>query len=137
MTVLALLTAIVLVLVGVLHVVWIFTPWPTRSREEFARLVVDVPPEKLPSPALTSAVAVLLGVAAYLVVGRAGLVPVPGPSWVAVVGTVGVAAVLALRGVSGLAISSRRSTGFARLDLRIYSPLCVALAAGCAVVAFG
>lgn len=136
MTVLALLTAGVLVLVGLLHVVWIFTPWPLRTREEFARRVVDVAPERLPSPGLTLAVAVLLGVAAYLVVGRADLVPVPGPSWLTVVGTAGVAAVLLLRGVGGFVISSRRSTEFARLDLRIYSPLCVALAAGSAVVAF-
>jgi hypothetical protein len=137
MTVLALFTAGVLVLVGALHVLWVFSPWPLRSREEFARRVVDVPPEELPSAGLTLAVAVLLGVAAYLVVGRAGLVGVPGPAWLTAVGTAGVAAVFLLRGAGGLAVSSRRSTEFARLDLRVYSPLCLALATSCAVIAFG
>jgi hypothetical protein len=65
------------------------------------------------------------------------LVGVPGPSWAPVVGTAGVAAVLLLRGAGGLAVSSRRSTEFARLDLRVYSPLCLTLAASCAVVAVG
>ncbi|GAB2967863.1 DUF3995 domain-containing protein [Saccharothrix stipae] len=137
MAVLALLTAGVLVLVGALHVLWIFSPWPLRSREEYARLVVDVPPERLPSAGLTLVVALALGLAAYLVIGRADLVGVPGPSWLPVAGTAGVAAVFLLRGAGGFVVSSRRSTEFARLDLRVYSPLCVVLAASCAVIAIG
>jgi hypothetical protein len=136
MTALALLTAGVLVLVSAIHVLWIFSPWPWRSWEEFGRKGVDVSVDKLPPPALTATVAALLGLAAYLVVGRAGLVGVPGPSWLAVVGTAGLAAVFLLRGVGGLVVSSRRSTDFARLDLRVYSPLCLALAVSCAVIAF-
>ncbi|MEU4445587.1 DUF3995 domain-containing protein [Actinosynnema sp. NPDC050801] len=137
MAVLALLTAGLLVLVGALHVLWIFSPWPLRSREEYARRVVGVPMDRLPSAGLTLAVALALGLAAYLVIGRADLVGVPGPSWLPVVGTAGVAAVFLLRGAGGFVVSSRRSTEFARLDLRVYSPLCVALAAACAVVAIG
>lgn len=87
MTVLALLAATVLLLVGALHVVWMFSPWPLRTREEFARRVVDVP------------------------------------------------AVLALRGAGGLVMSIRRSTDFARLDRRYYSPLCLLLAVSCTAVA--
>ncbi|MBB5802291.1 hypothetical protein F4560_002059 [Saccharothrix ecbatanensis] len=136
MTALALLTAGVLVLVSAIHVLWIFSPWPWRSWEEFGRKGADVSVDKLPPPALTAAVAVLLGLAAYLVVGRAGLVGVPGPSWLTVVGTAGLAAVFLLRGAGGLVVSSRRSTDFARLDLRVYSPLCLALAVSCAVIAF-
>ncbi|NKE60651.1 DUF3995 domain-containing protein [Lentzea sp. PSKA42] len=135
MTVLALLTAIVLLLVGALHVVWMFSPWPLRTREEFARRVVDVPVEKLPTPSLTAVVALLLGVAGYLVVARAGLVAVVGPGWLPAVGTGGVAAVLALRGAGGLVMSTRRSTEFARLDRRYYSPLCLVLAVSCTAVA--
>ncbi|RKT55802.1 DUF3995 domain-containing protein [Saccharothrix australiensis] len=128
-TVLALLTALVLAAVGALHVVWMFSPWPLRSREEFARRVVGVEGDRLPPPALTAVVVVLLGVAAYLVLGRAGLLPVPGPAWLPVVGTAGLAAVLLLRGVRGLVSSPGKGTEFARLDLRVYSPLCLALAA--------
>jgi hypothetical protein len=135
MTVLALLTSIVLLLIGALHVVWMFSPWPLRTREEFARRVVDVPVDKLPTPGMTAVVALLLGVAGYLVSARVDLVPVAGPGWLPAVGTGGVAAVLLLRGAGGLVISSRRSTEFARLDRRYYSPLCLSLAASCATVA--
>ncbi|WP_433273614.1 DUF3995 domain-containing protein [Actinosynnema sp. CS-041913] len=136
MTVLALLTALVLAAVGALHVVWMFSPWPLRTREEFASRVVGVPADRLPSPGLTAVPALLLALAAYLVVGRADLVAVPGPEWPAVVGTAGVAAVLLLRGVGGLVASAGKKTEFARLDLRIYSPLCIALSAATASVAF-
>ncbi|GAA1352263.1 DUF3995 domain-containing protein [Saccharothrix algeriensis] len=135
MVVLALITALVLAAVGVLHVVWVFTPWPLRSPEEFARRVVGVTPDRLPPPGLTAAVAVLLGLAAYLVAGRAGLVAVPGPGWWTAVGAAGVAAVLLLRGVRGLVVSTGRDTEFARLDRRVYSPLCLALACGAGLVA--
>lgn len=135
MMVLGSVTATVLTLVGVLHVVWMFSPWPLRTREEFASRVVGVAVEKLPSGPATGAVAVLLGLAAYLVAGRAGVVPVPGPHWLAAVGTGGVAAVFLLRGAGGLVVSSRQDTEFARLDQRIYSPLCLVLAACCGTVA--
>ncbi|MEV0677378.1 DUF3995 domain-containing protein [Actinosynnema sp. NPDC050436] len=135
MALLALVTALVLVAVGGLHVVWAFSPWPLRSREEFASRVVGVPPERLPSPGLTFAVAGLLLVAGYLVVARAGLVGTPGPAWLTVAGTGGVAAVLLLRGAGGLVASARKDTPFARLDLRVYSPLCLALAAATGLVA--
>lgn len=137
MTVLALVTALVLLVLGILHVVWMFSPWPLRTREDFARRVVDVPVDRLPSRPLTAAVAIALGLAAYLVVGRADVVGVPGPGWVPVVGTAGVAAVLLLRGAGGLAVSTRKDTEFARLDVRVYSPLCLTLAAAAALVAFG
>ncbi|MGW6441497.1 DUF3995 domain-containing protein [Lentzea sp. NPDC055074] len=134
MTGLALLTSAVLLAVGVLHVVWTFSPWPLRTREEFARRVVDVPVDKLPTPGMTLVVALLLVVAGYLVVGEAALLAVPGPAWLPAVGTGVVAAVLLLRGAAGLVMSFRRDTEFARLDRRYYSPLCLALAGSCAVL---
>ncbi|GAA1315753.1 DUF3995 domain-containing protein [Saccharothrix xinjiangensis] len=135
MTVLAVLTASALVLVGALHVVWAFSPWPLRTREDFARRVVDVPVDRLPTPGMTLGVALLLGAAAYLIAARADLVAAPGPSWLPTAGAAGVAAVLLLRGTAGLVMSSRRTTEFARLDRRYYSPLCLGLAASCAALA--
>ncbi|MDQ2585251.1 DUF3995 domain-containing protein [Saccharothrix yanglingensis] len=135
MIVLAVLTAAVLVLIGALHVLWMFSPWPLRTREEFARRVVDVPVDKLPTPGVTLVVAVLLVVAGYLVAARAELVAVPGPRWLPAAGAAGVAVVFLLRGTAGLLVSSRRTTEFARLDRRYYSPLCLGLAASCAVLA--
>ncbi|WP_344044157.1 hypothetical protein, partial [Saccharothrix xinjiangensis] len=73
-------------------------PWPLRTREDFARRVVDVPVDRLPTPGMTLGVALLLGAA-------------------------------------GPALSFRRTTEFARLDRRYYSPLCLGLAASCAVLA--
>ncbi|MEU4805326.1 DUF3995 domain-containing protein [Actinosynnema sp. NPDC023587] len=135
MTLVALLTAVVLVAVGGLHVVWAFSPWPLRSREEFASRVVGVPADRLPSPGLTLAVAALLALAGYLVAARGGVVGAPGPAWLTVVGTAGVAAVLLLRGAGGLVSSARGGTEFARLDRRVYSPLCLVLAAATGLVA--
>ncbi|TQM77871.1 uncharacterized protein DUF3995 [Saccharothrix saharensis] len=79
----------------------------------------------------------MLGLAGCPVAGRADLVGVPGPAWLPVVGTAGVTAVFPLRGAGGLVAASRKSTESARLDPRSCSPLCLAPAASCAVVAFG
>jgi hypothetical protein len=55
------------------------------------------------------------------------------------VGVLGVAVVLAARGVGDFRLVGLfkrvRGTRFARLDSRIYTPLCFALAAGIVVVA--
>ncbi|MGW8780766.1 DUF3995 domain-containing protein, partial [Streptomyces sp. NPDC055796] len=90
---------------GALHVVWVFSPWPLRSRAEFAAVVVGVEEARLPSGPLTLAVAGALGAAARLVAtaarppGRFGAGrPVRAGLW-AVSGT------LAARGLGGLAAS--------------------------------
>lgn len=132
---LALVMSVVLGAIGLLHVVWVFSPWPLRSREEFAARVVGVPEARLPSPGLTIVVAALVAVAAYLVAARGGVVGAPGPAWLTAAGAGGVAAVLLLRGVSGLVRSTRADTPFARLDVRVYSPLCLVLAVGTGLVA--
>ncbi|HVK21387.1 MAG TPA: DUF3995 domain-containing protein [Actinokineospora sp.] len=137
MMVLGVVAAAVLVLVGVLHAVWMFSPWPLRTPEEFARKVVGVEADKLPSRPLTALVVALLFVAAYLVAARAGIIAAIGPDWGVPVGAAGVGVVLLLRGFGGLVQSSRRDTEFARLDLRVYAPLCVALGGACLVVAIG
>ncbi|MGQ0839039.1 DUF3995 domain-containing protein [Actinokineospora sp.] len=137
MTVVGGIAAVALVLVGALHVVWMFSTWPVQTRAEFARRVVDVPEERLPSPPLTGAVAFLLFAGGYLVAARAGIVGGVGPDWLVPAGAATVAAVLLLRGLSGLAVSARRDTEFAWWDLRIYAPLCVVLGGLCAAVALG
>lgn len=137
MMVLGGIAAAVLALVGALHVVWMFSPWPVRTREEFARKVVGVESEDLPSRPLTALVALALAAAAYLVAARAGLVAVIGPDWGVPVGTAVVAGVLLLRGLAGFATSARKDTEFAYWDLRVYAPLCVVLGGACLAVALG
>lgn len=123
-----------LALVGALHGVWASTTWPLPDRESFARLVVGVPVEQLPSPGLTAAVAGLLLVAAHLVGAGAGAWPAVLPRWVTRVGIGVVAGVLLLRGLGGLGAdlfaASYAPEDFVRLDRILYSPLCILLGVG-------
>lgn len=92
--------------------------------------VVGSDEDEPPSPAACMAVAGLLGTAACLVAGR----PHGAPA-VSRLGAGGVVAVLAIRG--GLGVAGRTdllspgsvSERFRRLDRRVYSPLCLSLAA--------
>jgi hypothetical protein len=85
------------------------------------------------------AVAFLLAVAGILVLERAGL----GPGMVAPAirrwGTWGVAAALTLRAVGDFNhvgfFKRRKTTAFARLDTRLYSPLALLLGLGAGLVA--
>ncbi|MEV8325047.1 DUF3995 domain-containing protein [Kitasatospora sp. NPDC059811] len=127
----------VLAATGALHAVWAVTPWPLRTPEEFADTVVGAG-DGPPSPAACVAVAGLLGTAAYLVGAEAGVLPAVGPRRLRRAGVRAVAGVMLARGAGGLVLFGRaveRSERFKRLDTRYYSPLCLALAAGTAVVA--
>jgi len=117
-----------LVAAGVLHVYWaIGGAWPGSDRTDLARKVVGGT-DDFPSATMTYGVAGLLLVAAFVVGGAAGLWAIPfsgrlvtGAAWI-------VAAVLVLRGATGLITSAvrearGRGTPFTRRDLRIYSPL--------------
>lgn len=123
---------------GALHAVWAVTPWPLKSPEEFADTVVGTG-EGVPPTAACLAVAGLLGSAAYLVGAQAGVLPSAGPARLRRAATRTVAGVLLARGAGGLALFGsglvERTERFARLDRRYYSPLCLALGAGAAVVA--
>ncbi|MFJ1702118.1 DUF3995 domain-containing protein [Kitasatospora sp. NPDC088346] len=124
---------------GALHAVWMRSPWPLASRAEFADAVVGVGEERAPTPAMCAGVAGLLGVAAALVGARAGALPAVGPAWSAKAGSAVASGVLLARGLGGPVLygSGRiaRTERFVRLDRRYYSPLCVALGAGAALVA--
>ncbi|MFI6155793.1 DUF3995 domain-containing protein [Kitasatospora sp. NPDC051170] len=122
--------------VGALHAVWAVSPWPLRTPEEFADVVVGTG-EGVPPAAACLGVAGLLGAASYLVAAEAGVVPAVGPARVRRAGVRTVSAVMLARGVGGLALFGtvvERSERFRRLDRRYYSPLCLALGVGAAVV---
>ncbi|GAA2226716.1 hypothetical protein GCM10010430_02350 [Kitasatospora cystarginea] len=129
--------------VGALHAVWVRTPWPMGSPAEFADAVAGVGVDRLPTPAMCAEVAVALGAASYLVGARAGVLPSAGPRRLRTAGAGTVAAVLLARGVGGLLLFGTAESGrrfvrgerFVRLDRRYYSPLCLALGAGAALVA--
>ncbi|MGV9270344.1 DUF3995 domain-containing protein [Kitasatospora sp. NPDC003701] len=127
----------VLAATGALHAVWAVTPWPARSPREFADTVVGTG-DGVPPAAACLAVAGLLGTAAYLVGAEAGALPAVGPRRVRRAGVRAVAGVLLARGAAGplaFGVLSERTDRFRRLNVRYYSPLCLALGAGAAVVA--
>jgi hypothetical protein len=120
-----------LLVVGALHAAWgAGASWPMSSRAELSEVVLGSPGLGRESAAACYAVAGLLGAAAALVSGRPRQFDRPRR-----VAVTGVALVLAGRGTLGLAgrtdLVSRTSTGdrFRRLDRRLYSPLCLVLAA--------
>jgi hypothetical protein len=124
------LTAITLFAIAGLHVAWgLGSSFPFRNREELADSVVGT--DVVPSSAACAAVAAALVTAASLV---AGIVPLPNRMRAVALRTV--TAVLATRGIAGaVGRTSTLSPGsdsptFARLDKRLYSPLCLWLADG-------
>ncbi|MEV0537051.1 DUF3995 domain-containing protein [Kitasatospora sp. NPDC050463] len=127
----------VLAATGALHAVWAVTPWPARSPQEFADTVVGRG-DGVPPVAACLAVAGLLGTAAYLVGAEAGVLPAVGPRRVRRAGLRTVAGVLLARGAAGPLLFGElgeRTQRYKRLNTRYYSPLCLALGAGAAVVA--
>jgi len=111
-----------------LHLVWAAGfSWPAADRRRLARAVAGR--DKMPSAADCAAVAALLTAGAGLVAGWP-----KGAPRLRRIGAGGVAATLAARGAigaAGLMPEQRTSPSFARLDRRLYSPLCLLLAVLC------
>jgi hypothetical protein len=132
--------AVAMVLAGLsgLHVYWAFGGRRGRTAAIPER---DGKPLFRPGPGATLAVAFLLAVSGALVLGRAAVGPRVVPPTVDLWGVRGVALVLLARAVGdfnyvGL-FKRRKTTAFARLDTRLYSPLVLALGLGASLVAWG
>jgi hypothetical protein len=134
------LAGVILLVIGLLHLAWVRTAWPCASRAELARNVVGRPQGDLPPifgllsllvGGLLVAAGLLVTAAADLV--TADLVPVVVPDHLVRLGAQAIAAVLAVRGAAGL-VQSGLGLGdaperYRQFDLRVYSPLCLVLAA--------
>ncbi len=125
--------AVVLVLaaLSLLHVFWGLggrIGWVAALPE------VERKPLFVPTQAQTFAVALGLALAALVVAGTAGMVSLPVSNGFLRGATYGIAAVFLLRAIGEFRhvgfFKRNRGTRFARLDTYIFSPLCVALAAG-------
>ena len=130
-------TSSALASLALLHVAWgLGSTFHFRTRRRLANVVVGS--SKVPSPLSCFVVAGALGTGASLVADA-----IPARSWIRRISLVVMSAVFACRGALGFAgKTSMASPGsdsatFVRLDRRVYSPLCLLLAAGSIVVALG
>jgi hypothetical protein len=117
-----------LLTLAALHAAWgAGSAWPFPDRAALADAVIGA--RDVPAPVACFAVSGALAAASALIAGR----PAQQPR-LRRVGVGGVVTVLAVRGALGLTGRTRlvspssRSARFARLDRRVYSPLCLALA---------
>jgi hypothetical protein len=123
---------------SVLHVYWVFGG---RRGRKGAIPELDGKPLFRPGRGGTLGIAILLAVAGTLVLERAvigpHLVPPVASQW----GTWGVAAALIGRAIGDFNhvgfFKRRKTTVFAGLDTRLYSPLALALGVGAGIVAWG
>lgn len=129
--------------IAAIHALWASgSPWPAASRDELADLIVGSRP--FPSSAMTVGVVIIIGIGTGTVLvesrrmtradttSTANSAP-PGIAGRAIrLGALFVPAAMALRGVVGFAMSGlelgQEPDLYRRWDLRIYSPLCLALA---------
>jgi hypothetical protein len=138
----AVAAAALLAVVGAMHLIWAFTPWPLATWGQFGLTVLGTPDGKVPAvlPPMSVAVAVACWAGAYLLIARVGLAPAVGPRWLGRVGVLAVAVVMLGRAtVAGFVASALHLAGspavYERWDLMLYSPLCLLLGALAAVVA--
>jgi hypothetical protein len=140
MILLALLLAALLVLIAALHVYWgIGGIWPGSDEKSCARAVVGFAGvESMPSSAAAFAVAAMIVVSALVALALGDVFASPfGHVQLAGAG-IFIAMAFLGRGIAGFTPIWRRlapEMPFARLDVRYYSPLCLVLGVGLAVLA--
>lgn len=127
---------LVLLSLAAIHVYWAIRGLGTTAGVPSRR---DGTPVFRPGRVSTLGVALALGIAAFLVAGRAQLIDVHFLPVVLHVGVWGVALAFALRTVGefryvGL-FKRVRGTPFAQWDTRVFTPLCAAIAIAAVVVA--
>lgn len=140
MTFLAATIALVLVALAALHAYWGFGGvWPGRDAEDCVRRVAGFSGvRRMPGPGPSFAVAAALLAAAALVTREGGLIATSVHAGFFSFATLCAALVFLGRGIAGFTPAWRRLTPeqpFATLDVRYYSPLCLAIGAGMAILA--
>ncbi|RWQ38050.1 MAG: DUF3995 domain-containing protein [Mesorhizobium sp.] len=140
MIILAFALSLVLLLITTLHVYWgIGGIWPGRDATSCARAVIGFRGvDEMPAPFASFAVAACLGLATLWPMALEGVFATPFPK----VGLAATALLIALvflgRGIAGFTPWWRRLTPeqpFARFDVSYYSPLCLLIGLGFAILA--
>ncbi|MEU9022532.1 DUF3995 domain-containing protein [Actinomadura sp. NPDC048394] len=136
----ALLAAAVLGLDAALHVYWMTgRTWPAR---DVTTLSLGLLNAEVPfTPRVLAPLVAVLTAGAVAVPARAGMILTGVPGWIPAAGTVAVAAGVALRAGAGvvwaLGVGARRDSAFYKLNLAVYTPLCIVLTAATLRVAIG
>jgi hypothetical protein len=136
MTLIALSLVIVFSLLSLLHVYWAF-----GGRAGWVAIIPEVNglPAFRPGIAITLVVAAGLEACAALVATAAGFLPSPVPPWLVRFAMHVLALVFFLRAIGDFRLvgftKRVRGSRFARLDTLVYSPLCLAIAAGVLAIA--
>ena len=140
MILLAFALSFVLLVITTLHVYWgIDGIWPGRDGASCAHAVVGFRGvDEMPTPFASFAVAACLTLATLWPMALEGVFASPFPKIGLAATSLLIALVFLARGIAGFTPWWRRLTPeqpFARLDIRYYSPLCLALGLGFAVLA--
>ncbi|MEV6960367.1 DUF3995 domain-containing protein [Streptomyces sp. NPDC051207] len=122
----AVLTA-ALVVIGVLHLVWAFSPWPLDDEVSFSRTVLGSDSGEMPPPALSALVGLALIAGALLMLMVNRTVPAVGPAGLRTLAGYALVLVLLGRGLGGFLLNSGATDEFQRWNSALYSPLCVVL----------
>lgn len=131
----AVLLSLVLAAVALLHAYWALGGlWPGKDEADLVRHVIGEPRRtRMPPAWLTWSVVAAILVAAVWPLFAAGLVPAPIPSALVLAVAALIGIVFLVRGIAGYTPAWRRGHAaepFARRDRRLFSPLCLLLAAG-------
>lgn len=138
---LAVLLAVVLLALAALHAYWgLGGVWPGKDPASCARAIAGFRGiTEMPGPGPSFAVAGALALVAFFALAQVGAVAQPLTPLLPTLGTLGAAMVFLGRGVAGFTPAWRKLTPeqpFATLDVRYYSPLCLAIGAGLVVLLF-
>ena len=140
MTLLAAPIAVVLLAIAALHAYWGFGGvWPGRDAADCARRIVGARGiRQMPGPVPSFAVVAALVVVMLVTLSLGGRIDLPIPAGLVFLVAIAAALVFLGRGIAGFTPAWRRLTPeqpFATLDVRYYSPLCLAIGAGIAILA--
>jgi len=139
MTILAIIMFSVLFITAALHAYWALGGlWPGRDETSLAKTVIGATGiDKMPPRVVSFVVALAIFAAAIWPLMWRSIIPYPFPQGLVWLGMLVLTVIFLGRGIAGYLPIFRNSFSqqpFARLDRRYFSPLCLALGVGYAVL---
>jgi UPF0716 family protein affecting phage T7 exclusion len=138
MSFIALAIFLLLTAIAGIHVAWgTGVRWPRKTEAELVTTVIGQKRDTMPSPSQCYLAALAIFIPGVIALMLAGLLQTPLPPWLVTLAAAAAVLVFAGRGIAGYvpAWRARHSREpFASLDRHYYSPLCLMLAAGLAML---